>query len=643
MYRQNPIPTLVALILLILANLAAAKSPDSQPRNLPQYAPDRVLVKFLPGTAASDIGIAHRKANGLVLKTIPLIGVQVIQVPNGSVPARVAAYQANPNVLYAEPDYYRLLVVPDPDEEDGPTPAGGSEFFAEQWYLKNVGQDFGPPGDITTGAADADINAPEGWDYSQGEITSDLAAYNTPKVAVLDSGTDCGTKDLIGKCLEQVNIVGTNPGIFGLDPCPDPAMPACDNLGHGTFTAGEIVANTGNNEGLASVGWNTGAGIFKVCYAELISDGTGFFVVGLCPVSASAAAIVEAASDQYDSNGALIRSQYHVISMSYGSDFIDEAGGITPTTASNAECDAVRQAWEQGVVVVAAAGNNGNTNRVYPAACTDASGNPTVIAVAASDSDDNRASFSTYSIGIDHWVSMAAPGKKIIGLIPDGYCSYPAGTDSCVDWWDGTSMAAPLVAGGAALVWTDLYRSLLTSNPSADLKPGNCTYAGNSCNQVVRQRLESSAAKFGVYGQDLLEWTRHGRLDMETALSPDSPSNNPPVAAFSYSCTGLDCQFNASASSDDTGITSYEWDFDQDGITDTVGMVVTFGFAGSGSYSSLLTVTDEGSLQSSVSASMQLKNGRKKTKGSVSNGGDSDDSGDGGGNCPPAKAAKGKC
>jgi hypothetical protein len=258
---------------------------------------------------------------GRLLKTIPGIGVQVVEVPAGTVSAKVIAYVANPNVVYAEPDFYRVLVIP--SEEPGPTPAGGGNYFEEQWYLHNIGQPhtyqvqtiFGPVLEVTSGTDDADIDAPEGWETSQGLATTDLSASHTPKVAVLDSGADCDTLELQGKCLEQVNLVGLDPGYFGLDPCYA-GKPACDNLGHGTFVASELGANSDNWEGIAGVGWNTGFGVFKVCYQELVTDGINLFVVGLCPLSASAEAIALAATDQVDAGGNVSRSQYHVITMS---------------------------------------------------------------------------------------------------------------------------------------------------------------------------------------------------------------------------------------------------------------------------------------------------------------------------------------
>jgi subtilisin family serine protease len=511
------------LTLTAPGSISAAQPQYPGSLQIPQFAPDRVLVKFKPGIAASEIGMAHRKAQGQVLRTITGIGVQVVQVPAGTVPGKIAVYEANPNVQYAEPDFYRLLIVP--TEDPGPTPTGG-DLFEDQWYLNNTGQwhttkrttIFGTSFTRAKGRNDADIDAPEGWEVSRGLATPNSTARNTPKIAVLDSGVSCEELDLQFKCLEQVNVVKDYKpkeeqiwdGIDG------------DAVGHGTFVASEAAADTNNSIGIAGTGWNTSFGAFKVCYQELVSDGVNLFFVGLCPVSASADAIMRASTDQLAADGTtLLRSQYHVITMSYGSDSIAPDGEITPTTPSNAECDAVQAAWDNGVVVVAAAGNNGDAGKVYPAACTHAiTDQSTVIAVAASDDADDRPGFSTYSTDTDDWVSMAAPGEWVVGLLPYAHCGLVAPTDSCVDWWNGTSMAAPLVAGGAALVWTQLY-AYEVDDPAAS--PANCSVAGVRCNRVVRQRLENGADKSGASGQDLLAWTRHGRLNLESALAGEGP------------------------------------------------------------------------------------------------------------------------
>jgi hypothetical protein len=413
--------------------------------------------------------------------------------------------------------------------------------------------------------------------------------------------------------------------------------------------------------------------------------------------------------------------------MSYGSDLIDGGTGeITPTSPPNTECDAVLYAWEKGVVVVAGAGNNGDTNKFYPAACTDnpttGTGQSTVIAVAATDHNDDRASFSTYSTDADDWVSLAAPGEAIIGVLPDFQCSLPSGTDTCVHWWDGTSMATPLVAGAAALVWTDLYQ---LGSVDAALAPADCKVDGILCNQVVRQRLENGADKIGAKGQDLLQWTRHGRLNIAGALAasgtvnytltvsktgegtgtvssdpvgisceadctesysdgtlitltaepasgssfsgwgndcsgsnpttevtmgadktcqatfaPNPSGDLPPTASFSYSCMGLNCTFYGNASSDDNGISEYFWDFD-DGDVKTASdtdPAAEYIYTTAGTYSVTLTVTDNAFQTNDATVSVQVKD-KGRTKGDSGGG----DDGGGSGNCPPAKAAKGKC
>nr|WP_254797492.1 S8 family serine peptidase [Pseudomonas aromaticivorans] len=530
-----------------------------------------------------------------------------------------------------------------PSEEPGPTLAGGANYFTEQWYLHNTGQNhlyvnqtiFGASLEVTSGTPNADINAPESWDQTTGK-TGDPTSYDKPKIAVLDSGADCNIPDLSGKCLERVNVVGPNPG-SGLDTCPTDE-PACDNYGHGTFVAGEAVANTGNSEGIAGVGWNTGAGIFKVCYLEWVTDGIYIYEVGLCPVSGSSEAILLAASDQF-ANGSLVRSQYQVITMSYASDLIDPATGeITQTDASSAECDAIEFARNQGVLLIAAAGNNGNTSRTYPAACTDSTGKSTVLSVAASNHDDDRASFSTYSRSTDHWVSLAAPGQDIIGILPSANCGLTSDSDSCVDWWSGTSMSAPLVAGAAALVWDDLYTRLASSAPKA---AADCNYAGMPCSLAVRERLEQNAAKIGAKGQNLLNWTANGRLDLAAALRNDvastgGGSGTPPVAAFSYSCLGLTCTFSASGSG--AGTLSYRWVWG-DNSPDGTGTSPAHTYPASGVYTVTQTVTDSNG-STSVNATLNLKAGKRTVSGSVSSGNGGGSSGGGGSGCTHPK---GKC
>jgi PKD repeat protein len=176
----------------------------------------------------------------------------------------------------------------------------------------------------------------------------------------------------------------------------------------------------------------------------------------------------------------------------------------------------------------------------------------------------------------------------------------------------------------------------------AALAPADCKVDGILCNQVVRQRLENGADKIGAQGQDLQQWTRHGRLNIAGALAASgSPSGDlPPTASFSYTCMGLDCTFKGNASSDDNGINNYHWDFDENEATYSglTASTAVHTYSAAGTYSVTLTVKDNASQTHQVTVLIQVKtNGRTK--------GDSggDDGGSNPGNCPPAKAAQGKC
>ena len=503
-----PLWLLVSLLPSLLFAASPANAPAKIPANIqaalqsiPAYAPDRILVRFKPGTPAASIANLHRRANTQSLKTIPRINVRVIKVPSGLVQQKLKAYRANPNVEFAEPDYHRILVIPT-EGTDPPPPTGtGVDFFPEQWGLDNTGQllidpNIGIPSLV--GAIDADIDAPEGWDIHTGDASI--------KVGILDTGVDCNAVDLIGKCVEQISFVTEYSSTLD------------DIAAHGTHVAGIAAANTNNSKGTAGVGWNTSIGNLKACYEYQIDllPPFGFFVtVGVCPVSASAAAITYAAD-----NG------YHVINMSYGSDVVDANGEpIGLSTPPNAETAAVAYAWSQGVVMVAAAGNDANTNLLYPAAYNE------VIAVAATDRYDNLASFSTFG---NTWVSVMAPGENIISTEPDASCilfvpGYVAGVDDCLTWKSGTSMSSPHVAGAAALIWSQLY---------SGQTPSSCVASnGLPCNTVVRSHLENSADSTGALSQNFLAWSQHGRVNIFNMLSDGdgdtvtSPADNCPDSA----------------------------------------------------------------------------------------------------------------
>jgi hypothetical protein len=193
----------------------------------------------------------------------------------------------------------------------------------------------------------------------------------------------------------------TEDGAPGEDMGPRDRDPM-DFQGHGTGCAGIASAVTDNNTGIAGTAWNSKIMVLRAGYKSAEGKGT-------LADSDSADAIKYAAD-----KGA------HVISMSWGGD------------GSEILRLAIEYAYNAGSVLVAAAGNDGTDSQHYPAVY------PGVIAVAASDQNDDRAVFSNYG----SWVDIAAPGASIRSTaFDDRYAS-----------WNGTSMATPFVAGVAGLI-----------------------------------------------------------------------------------------------------------------------------------------------------------------------------------------------
>ena len=171
-----------------------------------------------------------------------------------------------------------------------------------------------------------------------------------------------------------------------------------DFVGHGTHVAGIIGATGNNGIGVTGVAWNVSIQPLRAGFS------------GGLPFSSIVAALDYAVDNGSD-----------VISMSFGSEF-----------SSEATREALLDAHESGVLLVAAAGNAGSRTRQFPAA------HPNVIAVAALNSPTDRAFFSSFG----SWVDIAAPGFNVLSTLPGGSYGFAS----------GTSMAAPVVSGVAALL-----------------------------------------------------------------------------------------------------------------------------------------------------------------------------------------------
>ncbi len=278
----------------------------------------------------------------------------------------------------------------------------------------------------------AKIKAPEAWSITAGQTNT--------IVALLDSGVNQAHPDLAGRVLPGYNFVANSSD-------------TSDDFGHGTAVAGVVVAAGNNTNGVAGVSY--GCMILPV----KVVDATGF---------ATYSAIAQGIHFAVD-NGA------RAINLSI-------VGSLASVTLQNA----VNYAWSNNVVVVAAAGNTGNTTPQYPAACTN------VVAVSATITNDTLASFSSFG----SFISLGAPGDDIWTTQRD--LSNPYGS------WRGTSFSSPLVVGTAALI--------ASVNPSLS-------------NSQIVNLLEQSADDLGPAGYD----TSFGYGRLNAAQAVQAAYNQPPV------------------------------------------------------------------------------------------------------------------
>lgn len=262
-------------------------------------------------------------------------------------------------------------------------------FSTDQWALNNTGQYGGVPG--------ADIDAPEAWGYTTGS--------NTVIVAIVDTGIDTSHPEFSGRLL---------PGKRFYDGGSSDSN-VYDDVGHGTHVAGIAAAAGNNGIGIAGMAW----GVKILPVKVLGSSGFGYTSDVVAGVNWAA------------SNGA------KVINLSLGG----------PNYSSTLQT-AINNAYSQGILVMAAAGNCGDqyysdngcsyqNQPSYPAAGSH------VLAVAATDESDQRAEFSN----IGNYVDVAAPGVDIAS-------TYPTASGHSYVLLDGTSMAAPFVTGLAALLYS---------------------------------------------------------------------------------------------------------------------------------------------------------------------------------------------
>lgn len=297
------------------------------------------------------------------------------------------ALENNSNVEYVEPNYIlRINRLPNDPK------------FTELWGLKNTAQ--------KSGKAGVDIGAEQAWDIQTG--SKDVV------VAVIDTGVDYTHEDLKENAwINTAEANGTTgvdddkngyvDDIHGYDFANNDGDPM-DDHSHGSHCAGTIGAKGDDAKGVVGVNWDVR-------------------IMGIKFLTGSGSGTLENAVKAIDYATA---NKVNIMSNSWG------GGGYMQSLF-----DAITRAQKQGILFVAAAGNNGTDNDTtasYPANYAI----DNVLSVAAIDNQGNLAYFSNYGKKLVH---VAAPGVNVLSSIPGGHKEY-----------SGTSMATPHVAGAAALL-----------------------------------------------------------------------------------------------------------------------------------------------------------------------------------------------
>ena len=387
---------------------------------------NELLVSFKQGISQSVIASAISSINGNVAGLLPTISIYQLTIPTCSASALNEAEAAlRANAAVASVELDYLPGV----SQIITTPNDQYYLQGLQWGLRT-------------------INAAEAW--SSAAHVPFLTSGAT--IAVIDTGINTSHEDLAGQIIVGTNWCAQTIG----EQCIGQSTDINDDNGHGTMVAGIAAAITNNGMGVASPAYR----------ARIIAEKANVPTTELLFTSAIALAISDATA-----RGA------RVINISSASNIPSHAMDL-----------AIKDAVAKGVVVVASAGNYGNSTPSFPAAFAN------VISVAASDQNNSRSMWNVLGVpnspcdssqpasNYGTWTTVYAPGSQIFGLLSDvstgqgAYGYYGGSLSGCAG--NGTSFAAPLVSGIVSL--------MLAVNP--DLSPASvkeiiqstAVYTGNT-------------------------------------------------------------------------------------------------------------------------------------------------------------------
>ncbi len=472
--------------------------------NRVNYAAVRGDHEFSGRMIVRPVQAVRLRANGLTEQQIQQRTVGAVEMIN---------QYAIVNHVRATDEY--IIVVPRGQTENDVANAllatGNFEYAEPDWILYPVAI----PNDTFFNSQwqHTNMNSAVGWDMATGNPSI--------SVGICDTGIRTTHQDFQLHRLEGYNAVDQRWESQGGD--IGPVHP------HGTMTTGCAAANGNNGVGIAGVGWNLSHRMLRV------SNSSG---------GSSAMSTLQHAARTSIENGD------KAASVSYSG--VDNSSNLTTATYIRS----------LGGLLVWAAGNDGRNltfgNR----------DNDDLIVVGATDSGNNKASFSAYG----QFVDLVAPGVSVL--------TTDSGNDSDYAYVSGTSFSTPLTAGLAALIWS-ADPSLTPSEVELILKSGSTDLGSSGTDNTFGYGL------INVQGSLSLVGGGGGNQSPEAVLTANPQSGT----------VGQLFSFDASGSSDPDGsIVQYEWDFDGDGTYDDSGIASsaswTYGLAGT--YNAVVRVTDNG-------------------------------------------------
>jgi thermitase len=438
----------ITAVLVTPAGVPNAPQPSStlttiDPQSGATVVCNELLASFKPRTSEESIESAISSIGGRLSGTLADLGVYQITLPScdgTSLDSAEAVLKVNSVIDYVEPNGVGVIT----QNSSNATDPYLSETRGLQWPL-------------------ATINAPQAWSLA----TEVAGVKNGATIAIIDSGINANHEDLSGQVIPGINWC---PSVVSDNCIADVAADTNDDIGHGTMVAGIAAAITNNNLGVASPAYR----------ARVIAEKVNFPGSGTVSVDATAYAISHAVS---------LGARVINISLAFSRD-------------SETMRQAIAKATARGVVIVASAGNYGDSTKVYPAGYSLTT---PVISVAASDqnnqwarwsragvpwSSNTRCSANLSASNYGSWVSVYAPGSAIFGLLynqnggPDGYGYLDSlGILAAGCGGDGTSFSAPFVAGSASLLLAvnpNLLPAQIKQVITASATPtGNTDPAGN--------------------------------------------------------------------------------------------------------------------------------------------------------------------